>query len=392
VTITPAFLDFFTRCIAEGRADILLQGGRRSGKTFATFQFIDAVGRTVGGLNVLVVCGSYPQLQSTMQDFTDCIGASVKGNVVNGYSAMTGLHTLWQFRNIDAKEKAQGVKCDIMFVNEAVNVAQEVIETLAVGVRWFKVYNFNPTKKGFIQSLIQADGGNLMLTTWASNPHLTPEQLQEFERMKERAQRPTATRHDEYMYRVYYCGEFSDMAGAVFGTVERVTTDHYREIPATEVYGVDFGFALDGDPTTMVGCKVWQKCAYFHEYIYERGLTNDEDLARRMVAAGVDRHSLIFGDYGGAGKGRMYTLITADNGKWEGDIAGGIPMQNAVKGTILDGLSQMLSMDAIYVTDTSTNLRDEMEGYELDDSGKPHGADHAIDAARYALTYAKNYL
>lgn len=386
--ISKTFADFFKRTGAERH--VFLQGGRRSGKTYATFQYLRAYAGLIGGCKVLVVCASYPQLQKTMEDYQGATGVMVSGSIVGGYHATTEGGTVWQFAHFDHPTKAQGTQCDFLFINECVNVERAVAEVLMQSARLQCFYNYNPTKR-FWGSDFQ-NSNNVMHTTFRDNTYLTPAQTAEFEALKERAQRPTSTRHDEYMYRVYYCGEFSDMAGAVFGSVERVTTDHYKEIPATEVYGVDFGFALDGDPTTMVGCKVWQKCAYFHEYVYERGLTNDEELARRMVAAGVDRHSLIFGDYGGAGKGRMYTLITADNGKWEGDIAGGIPMQNAVKGTILDGLSQMLSMDAIYVTDTSTNLRDEMEGYELDDGGKPHGADHAIDAARYALMYAKNYL
>lgn len=383
---------FLYRCIAAEKQNILLQGGRRSGKTYSTFHFINDVCGMIPNINVMVVCGSYPQLQATMQDFTDCLGVSVKGNVVNGYSARTGQNMLWQFRNLDAKEKAQGLKCDILFINEAVNVEQEVVETLSVGVRWLKLYNYNPTKKCYINTLIEPDGSNLLLTSWKDNPYLTPEQVAEFEALKERAQRPTATRHDIYMYKVYYLGEFSDMAGAVFGEIEKCTAEYYEQIPVTEVYGVDFGFAMDGDPTTMVGCKIYGKKIYLRQYIYERGLVNDEELAERMLKCGVNRYSLIFGDYGGAGKGRMTTLITADNGRWQGALAGGVPMQNAVKGTILDGLGQMLSMDGIVVTEDSVALRDEMDGYELDENGKPHGADHAIDAARYAVTYAKNYL
>lgn len=392
MNIAPTYLDFVTRCIADGHTNILLQGGRRSGKTYATFQVLEAIGSVVGNLNIMVVCGQYPQLQATMQDFTDCLGIAVKGNIVNGYSARSGRGTLWQFRNIDAKEKAQGTKCDILFVNEAVNVEEEVVDTLAFGVRWFKIFNYNPTKRCYLQRMVSDDGGNLLVTTFKDNPYLSEEQVEEFERMKERALRPSASRYEVMLYEVYYKGNFSELAGAVFGSIGKITEAYYKEIPATEVYGVDFGFALDGDPTTMVGCKIWEGRLYLHQYIYERGLTSDEELAHRMVACGIDRYSLVFGDYGGAGKGRMTTLITADNGKWTGEIAGGIPMQNAVKTGIIDGLSQMLSLDGIFITETSTDMIDEFEGYELDSSGKPKGDDHAIDAARYATVFAKNFL
>lgn len=390
--IAASYLEFITDCIAHEESNILLQGGRRSGKTYATFQTLESIGNMVGNLNILVVCGQFPQLQATMQDFTDCLNIPVKANIINGYSARSGKGTMWQFRNIDSKEKAQGTKCDILFVNEAVNVLEEVVDTLSFGVRWFKIYNYNPTKKCYLQRLMNDDGSNLMITTWKDNPYLTEEQQHDFERMKERALRPAASRYEIMLYEVYYKGNFSELAGAVFGSVGKITEEYYKQIPATEVYGVDFGFAMDGDPTTMIGCKIYKSKIHLHQYIYERGLTNDEELAHRMVACGIDRYSLVFGDYGGAGKGRMNTLVTADNGRWTGEIAGGIPLQDAVKTAILDGLSQMLSMDGILITDTSTDMIDEFEAYELDSNGKPKGDDHAIDAARYAVVYAKNFL
>lgn len=386
--ISKAYADFFRR--SGNERHVFLQGGRRSGKTFATFQYLEAYAGLITGCKIMVVCATYPQLQKTMEDFERALGVTVSGSLVSGYHAKTFGEVLWQFAHFDHPTKAQGTQCDFLFINECVNVDRSVAEVLMQSARLQCFYNFNPTKKFWGSDFMNER--NVMCTTFRDNAYLTTEQKAEFEALKERAQRPGATRHDEYMYRVYYCGEFSDMAGAVFGAIGKVSERLYKEIPVTEVYGVDFGFAMDGDPTTMIGVKVWEKQLYIHQYIYERGLTNDEDLAHRMIAAGVNRYSLIFGDYGGAGKGRMATLITADNGRWEGEIAGGIPMQNAVKGTILDGISQMLSFDAISITETSVATIDEFENYELDENGKPKGADHAIDAARYAATYAKNYL
>lgn len=376
-------------CLHSHRTTILMQGGRRTGKTFSTFQLLNALGVLASRLKILVVCGSYPQLQATMEDFTDCIGVAINGNIVNGYSAHTNADTLWQFRNFDTKEKAQGTKCDIMFVNEAVNVDEEVFNTLKVGVRWFSILNYNPTKKCYVQRLVDADGGNLLTTTCHDNPHLTAEQMKEFESIKERAQRPTATNFDRYMYEVYYLGNFSSVSGSVFREIGRMTKSEYDQIPAHEVLGMDFGFATDGDPTTLVGCKVYQRHIYLHQYIYERGLTSDMELANRLVALGFNKYTEIKADYGGMGKGRIHNLFTAENGTWTGDIAGGFSVTNAVKTTIMDGISQMLSLDGITITDESEFMREEFEQYTFDEGGKPHGSDHAIDASRYAFTWAR---
>ena len=59
---------------------------------------------------------------------------------------------------------------------------------------------------------------------------------------------------------------------------------------------------------------------------------------------------------------------------------------NAKKGKVVDGIQKMLNYDKIFVTDTSVNLRRELDGYELNAEGKPKGDDHLIDATRYAVT------
>ena len=55
----------------------------------------------------------------------------------------------------------------------------------------------------------------------------------------------------------------------------------------------------------------------------------------------------------------------------------------------MDGLSQIATFEGVSVTETSINTISEIENYCIDDSGKPSGSDHAIDAIRYAVVYAK---
>ena len=61
---------------------------------------------------------------------------------------------------------------------------------------------------------------------------------------------------------------------------------------------------------------------------------------------------------------------------------------NAKKTRIIDGIQEMLNCDGIYITDSSSHLRNEMDKYELKD-GTAKGKDHAIDALRYAFHYSK---
>lgn len=387
------YLDFFMNTMGERH--LFLQGGRRSGKTWTSIAWLRSLCGQFSGMEVTVLCYQYPQLQATMEDFKRCTGMQIYGSTQDGYCSMTEGGTKWKFRACDDRTKAQGTQCDFLLVNESVNFPADknIIETYSMGVRRQIIYNFNPTKT-WPYMTGRANDRNVLCTTWKDNAcHLTAEQIAEFEIIRQRAMRQNATRLDQYLYKVYYLGEFGELAGAVFGSIRRCSVAEYLSIPAKETFGMDFGFAVDGDPTTLMGVKIHDNTLYVHQYIYEQGLTSDRELAHRIVECGLNSRTMILADYGGMGRGRMQTLITADNGKWtEPEISHGFAMYDAPKTKILDGLSQMQTFDGIVVTDTSVQALTEFEGYELDASGKPVGADHAIDAVRYATTYAKNYM
>lgn len=375
---------FFSR--TRNERHVILVGGRRSGKTFATFHHLQLIGELQGGCEVLVVCAEYQPLQRTMEDFRDAMGVTPHGSLVHGYTAVTQGNVRWKFAHFSSPERAQGTKCDYLFVNEAVNVSHEVIKALLPAVRRQCYYNFNPTAKGWLNDYMTPS--NTLRTTFRDNPFLTPEQLEIFEDYKSRAERPDASIVDRRAYQVYYLGEFAEYGGKIFGGVERCSMEQYRSISAPEFFGMDFGFASDGDPTVLVGCKIFNRRIYAHTYIYQQGLTNDEELARRILAV-VDAQTPIYADFGGLGATRIRTLRTADGGRWTGDLAAGVAVQNAIKTEVLDGIGVLLTYDGLTLTETSKAMEAEVEEYRLNDRGRLEGADHAIDALRYAVITAK---
>ena len=389
INLPPQYRAFFEDATRKGARHILCQGGRRSRKTWSTFEWLYALGAYLGGLTVLVATYQFPTLQLTIQDFEQCLGVKVGGSLAQGYHAYTDGDTLWKFNHYDTRSKAQGTQCDILFVNEAVQMPESVVKTLLMGTRRQAYYNYNPTDACWVSDL---DNSVLMRTTFRDNPYLTAEQLAEFEAIKARAQRKNASRWDLYQYKVFYCGEFDKFVGRVFHDIGHCTLAEYRQVPAAESYGLDFGFATDGDPTTLIGCKIYDGRIYFHEYIYEKGLTSDKELGQKMLACGLNYRTHISADYGGMGKGRIYNLRTADNGKWDGELGRGFAVYDCQKTSIMDGISQLLTADEIVITDGSDNTRSEFEEYTLDENGKPKGEDHAIDAGRYAYVYNKRNL
>lgn len=337
----------------------------------------------------MVAAASAAQLAATIQDFQDCLGLTVSGSKVYGDHCQLPNGSIFVFRNFDEYTKCVGQKADILFLNEAVNLDEKSFGTLVQGIRHSIYLNYNPTRKCWIDKYVNEDKSNLLITTWKDNPYLPDWQKQEFEDIKTRAQSPTATIFDRYAYEVFYLGNFTEMSGKVFTMISTITDKEFDEVPVQAAYGMDFGWTDGNDETTLVAVKLYNNNLYAKEILYSKGLANDKQLALTLYDLGFDCYDTIVSDAGGMGKTRIFNLCTAGNYEWtEPEISKGFNIVNAKKTRIIDGIQEMLNCDGIYVTDSSTHLRTELDNYELKD-GTATGKDHAIDALRYAFHYSK---
>lgn len=390
LNIPQKYLEFFVRNHEVNRY-VLLQGGRRSGKTFSTLMWLYFLCSGTERFNIMIAAASSSQLQATIQDAEDCLGLVITGNKVYGDSCILPNGSLWQFKNFDEYTKCVGQKADYLFLNEAVNLDEKSFGTLIQGIRKQIILNYNPTRACWVDKYINQEKDNLMITTWQDNPYLTEYQIEEFENIKRRALSPTATIFDKYAYEVFYKGVFTNMSGKCFQQVYSCTDEEFEKIPSPVATGMDFGFVDSKDFTTLVQVKIYQNCLYARERIYSNHLTNNKDLAMELAKLGYDCFTQIACDYGGLGKKqRIDILSTANNGEWtEKELYRGFGCISAHKPAIIENIREILQYDKIILTESSINLRKEMDGYELTGDGKPKGTDHAIDAMRYAQQYFK---
>lgn len=375
---------------------VIVQGGRRSGKSFAIHKWLwfkaSGIPKTIG-----IVAATFPALQLAINDFQRATGLAVTGNTIFGYSCVLSNGSKFLFRSFDIPEKCQGSTFDILYLEEALNIPPQVVSVLSMSVTEQIFAAYNPTKSSYLDSYIAKDKHNYIVTTFKDNEFLTDAQRNEFEVIKERALRPTASLLDKYNYTVYYLGDFGQMSGRVFKLIYTISDDDYSSVPAPELFGLDFGFTQSeqSDATALIGCKIYDSCVYYKQYIYSTQLANNRELALRMNELGLDCYSPIVADYGGMGASRIRELVTAGNYTWtDAGISNGFTIQNAKKGKIIDGLSRMNQFDKIYVTESSVNMRSEFDNYELNSEGKPKNGstDHAIDACRYATnSYSLNF-
>lgn len=371
--IGEKYLDFFRNSKNE-RYQILM-GGRRSGKTTNTFLYMWCLSQLTTGVKYCVLTYQFPQLSKTMSDFEKTTGVRLK-RTKEGYTYRDGRNNMFVFDHCDDNSKALGNDCDFLFINESVNVPEEIADNYMLGCSGKILLNFNPIRHSWHEKYV--NDNNLIKTTFKDNPHLPAEQVAAFERLRERAELPTASPLDIFNYQVYYLGEYSNASGAVFTDVKRISLQDYMDIPEVEYLGMDFGFKEGGDPTSVVGVKISDNVIYSHCYLYDNTLEKNVDLNRKMMECGLKRFTTIYADYGGIGKSRMESLIKAYG--WN--------MVNAIKPRIMDNVAQILTFDGLCVTDCSVSMLEELSRYDMVDGKLSEKNNHSIDALRYGFNAA----
>lgn len=377
LNIIPKYAKFFIRNADERY--VILQGGRRSGKSVSVYQWVTLL-LLSEHKECVVLTATYPAAMNAVKDFQLATGLPVTGNAIYGHSHIFENGSVISFRSFDDPQKTQGTMADIAIVEEALNIDEQIFTVFSMGIREQCYFLYNPTKSSWTDKYLKADKSNYLKTTWKDNPYLKPEQVQEFELIRERAERPTATILDIYNKKVYYDGEFGDMAGKVFLEVYTCTVGEFDEVPVEEYMAIDFGFVANADETAMVAVKIYQNCLYVKQMIFSGNLTKDEDLVMEMKKLGVTMYDTIVADFGGLGKSRIKNIRDTY----------GYDLINCQKNKIIDDIRRILQFDKIIVTDNSVDLRREMDNYELNNEGKPKSTeDHLLDAMRYGYNFAR---
>lgn len=373
--IAPKYAEFFVRNTDERW--LLIQGGRRSGKSIAVYKWITLLA-SAEVLKVYVVAATYPAAMLAVQDFELATGLSVTGSAVHGYNCTLQNGSVIAFKAFDTPTKAQGTSADIVVLEEALNIDEQVVNVLSLSVRKQLIAIYNPTRESYLEKY--RNDSNFLKTTWKDNIFLGEAQKAEFEGIRERAMSTTASVLDLYNYKVYYLGDFSEMGGKVFREIYTCTDEFFEELDTYAVYGIDFGFVDGGDSTSVVKCKINNNCLYLKEILNDRYLSKAVDLGYKLRNEhSVSNLDYLVCDYGGLGKEKIKELAELD-----------FNVQNAIKGKVVDGLQTMLQFDKIICTESSRNLRQELADYELNAEGREVGKhQNLVDASRYAAVFLK---
>jgi phage terminase large subunit len=351
----------------------IVQGGSSSSKTFTIIPFLIDYANKNAGKEISIVSESIPHLRrGAIRDFIkimEWVG-------LMDYSAWNKSTLTYYFPNGsfieffsgDQPDKMRGARRDVLFVNEANNVAWETYYQLAIRTREFIYIDFNPTAEFWAHTELKGQPDvDFIILTYRDNEALESSIINEFKKAEEKAK---TSEYWANWVKVYVNGEIGSLQGVVF--------DNWKPCDSIPTqarllgYGCDFGYS--NDPSTLVAVYQLNNEFYYDELIYQKGLLNS-DLARLI-------------------KQHPTAMIYADSAEPKSiqELKNyGIRITATEKGadSIMHGISKM-QQAPFYVTKRSLNLIKELRAYTwaTDKTGatlnKPIDAfNHAIDAMRY---------
>ena len=242
----------------ERRFDFL--GGRRSGKTWFILQFLlTQMLRNSDTVSVATMTenqgemGAYADTLDILNGSPSAlpyvnIGKSPKTiRCVNGGKMF--------FKSYTDPERAKGIKCDWLYVNEGNNFTEQQYIDLSASVRKGVFVDRNPNSKCWTEK----HGFALIHSTWKDNEaNLTPIQLDWFKMLKERAEAPEATSVDRALYEMYYLGNYAEIDGAIFTRSNiRTATDLPRRANGDLALR---NFCVFCDPSALRGADFFACC------------------------------------------------------------------------------------------------------------------------------------
>lgn len=204
-----------------GKTSFAYCGGRRSGKTYFIAQFLLTRVYTGEIVNVASMTqtqgrlGAYSDFKAIIDDcptlsaLLECMTCplEIRNNANNGRV---------YFNSYQNSETAKGIACDWLFLNEANNFTKQQLADLRANVRKGWLCDFNPNCHFWVDDYFADD--EVCHSTWQDNPFLTAAQKEYFAELKQNAIREGASALDMWLYRVYYLGEYAELAGAIFTT------------------------------------------------------------------------------------------------------------------------------------------------------------------------------
>lgn len=368
--IVPIYFKHFKKCSVKREPFVILRGSSRSAKTYSVCQWFYYLAKKGVKYELTIVGHSIPFLRDGVYNSFKQIAPNE--NFIKSPFSVKIDNAEILFRSFKDEDDAKSAERDFLYINECNHIPYEIVQQLVIRTRIMSFFDFNPTKRFWVDEYVNNE--NIIHTTFKDNPFLSPVQIDNFEKIKERAERITASAYDKYLYSVYYLGEYGDMSGNVFSQIQEIDDAQYLEsVGEKKIYCLDFGFSED--PCALIELSFKDGKYIAKELLYKNGL-NDFKLSEILVRYAKD-DEIIVCDWGAGGDARISNLFELT----------GLSFARAVKGdgSIKNGVELINSKHFLL---HGENINREFKGYEFKDGEFSDKDNHTIDAVRYGLDYA----
>lgn len=356
----------------------ILQGSSSSSKTYSILQYLIVLASSVQKRLLISVVGeTLPALKrGALKDFIDILGSGYDEKYHNKSERTYRLgQCTFEFFSADQHRKLKGPRRDILYINEANNVSYEAYTQLEIRTRKKIFLDYNPTQEFWVHTellpKVPEEDLYFAVSTYRDNPYVKKAVVEGIERRKYGPDGEITE-----WYKVYGLGELGALDGVIYDNWEQIESFPTQEYDTR--FGLDFGYT--NDPTALIKVAHHNLDLYVDEYLYERGLTN-QDLIFRFAEYGIEQQ-IIYAD-------------PAEPKSIEELVRGGYIVKPAIKGagSVSAGIDWIQGRK-IWVTKRSLNVIKELRNYvwEKDRDGKPTNHpidawDHSMDALRYALSH-----
>jgi phage terminase large subunit len=263
----------------------LNEGGTASSKTYSIIQLLILVAQyTKKKLLISIVSESLPHLKrGCIRDFKSIMAESFDDSKYNKSEQVYhfGLGTV-EFFPADEPSKMRGGRRDILFINEANNVAYDAFRELDVRTRLFTFLDWNPVSEFWAhENLLNKPENQYIHSTYLDAIDVLP---------KEVVANIESNKGDPNWWNVYGLGRIGKVEGLVYPLFDQAELPERGDV----IFGLDFGFS--GDPASLTKNIITPLEIYSEELMYETNLTN-QDISARMTDLGLKKHfDLIYAD------------------------------------------------------------------------------------------------
>lgn len=277
-----------------------LQGARRAGKTYTVSQWSLLQAYNQGDV---IIFASMTSEQGRKGAYEDCqnilrswgrfgqlfeVFKSPRRIVCKRTNTPSGRAGVIEFASYDDPETAKGGACDWVFINEANKFTHQQYLDLAANARKGVIVDYNPNQHFWIED--ELDDDEILKCSWQDNrKHLTTAQLAWFQKLYDNAHRDGATAADWYYYQVYYCNQYSELAGDIFtpSIIQRVKPE---AVPWDKLRNP----VVFGDPSALCGGDYFPLTlsATDGEYIYILDADSTNEGAKAERCRSIERMQL----------------------------------------------------------------------------------------------------